>query len=64
MWRICDAYKVAYIHLIQSSVGVLLQVDIDWEMGIHVTHFILVAAGDSVLRERSTIHREDRIHTQ
>jgi hypothetical protein len=40
-------FHVPDLDLKQASVFVLLKVDVDWEMGIDVSHLVFVALGDA-----------------
>jgi hypothetical protein len=35
------------LDLVQASVCVLLEIDVDWEMGVDVSHLVLEATGDT-----------------
>jgi hypothetical protein len=35
------------LNLVQARIAVLFDVDVDWEMGVHVAHFVSVALGDT-----------------
>jgi hypothetical protein len=41
------ANEVSDLNLIEASLGVLADIDVDWEMGVHVAHLVLEALGDA-----------------
>jgi len=41
------ANEISDLNLMSSSLAVLLNVDVDWEMGVDVSHLVLVSLGDT-----------------